>query len=281
VSIYGNHISDSYSVYYYSLTCIQSSLSFVAGKKIMESCSKNLKRLVLELGGKDALVVFADADLDKAASDAVTNSLSNAGQVCCSVERIYVEESVKSDFEQKVVELAKQQKVGVPTQDGITMGPLVTQNQLEIVKKQVDDSIVNGATRLYQSDIPEEGGNFYPVTVLSDLNQDMLIQRAETFGPVVAISTFDGSEKKAVDLANDTEYGLAGYVYSGDLKRGARVARKMRSGQVGINCYSLNAAQLKCPWIGHKNSGFGSHSGMDGFRSFSVPKSLVFTTSAP
>jgi len=255
--------------------------SSATGKKIMESCSKNLKRLVLELGGKDALVVFADADLDKAASDAVTNSLSNAGQVCCSVERIYVEESVKSDFEQKVVELAKQQKVGVPTQDGITMGPLVTQNQLEIVKKQVDDSIVNGATRLYQSDIPEEGGNFYPVTVLSDLNQDMLIQRAETFGPVVAISTFDGSEKKAVDLANDTEYGLAGYVYSGDLKRGARVARKMRSGQVGINCYSLNAAQLKCPWIGHKNSGFGSHSGMDGFRSFSVPKSLVFTTSAP
>lgn len=255
--------------------------SSATGKKIMESCSKNLKRLVLELGGKDPLVVFADADLDQAAYDAVTNSLSNAGQVCCSVERIYVEESVKSEFEQKVVELAKQQKVGVPTQDGVTMGPLVTQSQLEIVKKQVDDSIVNGATKLYQSDIPEEGGNFYPVTVLTDLNQDMLIQRAETFGPVVAISTFDGSEKKAVDLANDTEYGLAGYVYSGDLKRGARVARKMRSGQVGINCYSLNAAQIKCPWIGHKNSGFGSHSGMDGFRSFSVPKSLVFTTSAP
>ncbi|KAL9181506.1 hypothetical protein ACHAXT_010311 [Thalassiosira profunda] len=239
------------------------------GKRIMEKCSKSLKRLVLELGGKDPMVVFADADLDKAARDAVNNSLFNAGQVCCSVERIYVEESAKNEFEQKVVELAKKQKVGVPTEKGVTLGPMVSEMQMEIVKKQVDDSLDNGAKLLYRSDIPESGGNWYPVTVVSDLKQDMNIQANETFGPVVAVSTFDGSEDEAARLANETEYGLASYVYTGDLKKGARVARRIRSGQVGINCYSLVAAQPKCPWVGHKMSGYGAHSGMDGFRSFS------------
>jgi len=248
--------------------------SSATGKRIMEKCAQNLKRLVLELGGKDPMVVFADADLDQAASDAVSNSVFNAGQVCFAVERIYIEESVKTEFEAKVVEIAKQQVVGV------TMGPMVSAMQLENVKKQVDDSIANGATKLFESETPA-GGNFYPVTVLSDLKQDMLIQNAETFGPVVAMSAFDGSEKSAVDLANDTEYGLASYVYTSDLEKGSRVARKIRSGQVGINCYSILKAQPQCPWVGHKSSGFGSHSGMDGFRSFSVPKSLVFTTTAP
>jgi len=222
--------------------------STATGKRIMEKCATNLKRLILELGGKDPLVVFADADLDKAASDAVANSVFNAGQVCCAVERIYVEKSVQSDFEQKVVELAKQQKVGIPTDEGVTMGPMVSQMQLKNVKDQVDDSVEKGAKILYTSEIPKNGGNFYPVQVVSDLKQDMLIQTAETFGPVVAISTFDGSEAEAIKLANDTEYGLASYVYSGDLEKAARVARKIRSGQVGINCYSLVAAQPKCPW---------------------------------
>jgi len=255
--------------------------SSAVGKRIMEKCASKLKRLVLELGGKDPMVVFADADLDKAANDAVANSIFNAGQVCCAVERIYVEESVRGEFEQKCVELAKKQTVGVPTEDGVTMGPMVSQMQLENVKKQVDDSVANGAKKLYESEVPSGGGNFYPITVLSDLKQDMLIQTTETFGPVVAVSTFDGSEAEAAKLANDTEYGLASYVYTSDLEKGSRVARKIRSGQVGINCYSLVAAQLKCPWVGHKMSGFGAHSGMDGFRSFSVPKSLVFTTHAP
>lgn len=256
--------------------------SSATGKRIMEKCATNLKRLVLELGGKDPMVVFADADLDKAASDAVSNSLFNAGQVCCAVERIYIDKSVQSEFEQKVVELAKKQTVGIPTEDGVTMGPMVSQMQYDNVKTQVDDSIENGAKILYQSEIPAgAGGNYYPVTVLSNLKQDMLIQTAETFGPVVAISGFDGSEKEAAQLANDTQYGLASYVYTGDLEKGSRVARKIRSGQVGINCYSILSAQPQCPWVGHKSSGFGSHSGMDGFRSFSVPKSLVFTTTAP
>lgn len=221
--------------------------SSATGKRIMEKSAKNLKRLVLELGGKDPMVVFSDADLDKAAEDAVANSVFNAGQVCCAVERIYIEQSVKAEFEEKVVELAKKHKVGDGSEIGVTMGPMVSQMQLEIVKQQVEDSIKHGAKKLYESDVPP-GGNYFPVTVLTDLTQDMLIQRAETFGPVVALSTFDGTEGEAVKLANDTEYGLASYVYTQDLVKASRVARKIKAGQVGINCYSLIAAQPKCPW---------------------------------
>jgi acyl-CoA reductase-like NAD-dependent aldehyde dehydrogenase len=243
--------------------------SSATGKKIMEKCAKQLKRVVLELGGKDPMIVFADADLDKAAKDAVANSLFNAGQVCCSVERVYVEESIKTEFEQKVVELAKEWKIGDPMNDDVKMGPMVSKAQMEIVKEQVTKAVDSGAQVLYESEIPKNRGNFYPITVLSGLQQDMTIQKNETFGPVISLASFDGSEKEAIRFANDTEYGLASYVYTNDLQKGSRVARKIRSGQVGINCYSMACAQSKCPWIGHKGSGMGSHSGMDGFRSFS------------
>ena len=226
------------------------------------------------------MVVFKDADLDKAANDAVANSLFNCGQVCCAVERVYVCESIQNEFEQKVLDIAKKWKVGNPTDADTTMGPLVSEVQRDNVSKQVEAAIKDGAKVLYQSECPGNG-NFYPVTVLSSLKQDMTIQNLETFGPVVALSTFDGTDEAAIELANSSEFGLASYVYTSDLTKGSRVARKIRSGQVGINCYSLISAQPACPWIGHKQSGFGSHSGMDGFRSFSLPKSLVFTTNAP
>ena len=256
--------------------------STATGKSIMNVCSKNLKRLVLELGGKDPMIVFKDADLDKAANDAVAFSLFNCGQVCCAVERVYVDESIQTEFENKVVDIAKKWKVGNPTDESTTMGPLVSSVQRDNVQKQVETAIDGGAKLLYQSPCPEnKQGNFYPVTVLSSLKQDMPIQKLETFGPVVAMSTFDGSEETAIEMANSSEYGLASCVYTDDLSKGSRVARKIRSGQVGINSFSLLAAQPKCPWVGHKQSGFGSHSGMDGFRSFSVPKSIVFTTNAP
>lgn len=171
-----------------------------------------------------------------------------------------MDESIQHDFEQKVVAIAKRWKVGDPKDAETTMGPLVSQVQRDIVSKQVDAAVKEGAKVLYQSECPTQG-YFFPVTVLSSLKQDMSIQKHETFGPVIALSTFDGSEEAAVSLANDTEYGLAASVYTKDLTKGSRVARRIRSGQVGINCYSSSEAQAACPWIGHKQSGFGSHSG--------------------
>ena len=257
--------------------------STAVGQKIMSHCAKGLKRLVLELGGKDPMVVFADADLELAASDAVKYSLSNTGQVCCSFERVYVDNSIKEEFESKVVEIASSYKVGDGRNEENKVGPLVSKLQRDRVAEQVDTALKSGAKLLYKSTIPEsapEEASFYPVTVLGDVEQSNEIQKVETFGPVVSLATFDGTEEEAIRLANDTEYGLASAVYTADSNKATRVARQIRAGQVGINCYSIDYANTAAPWVGHRNSGFGYHSGMDGWRQFSVPKSLVFTGSA-
>ncbi len=237
--------------------------STATGQHIMKNCATTLKRMVLELGGKDPMIVFADADLDIAAKDAVTNSLANAGQVCCSIERIYVEKSVQVEFERKVVNMARMHRVGMPMAEGVTVGPLVSRMQLEHVKRQVQGSMADGAIMLYESEIPNasarttimttkddemQGGYFHPITVLGSLQQSMSIQKEETFGPIIAISTFNGSEEDAIALANDTEYGLTACVYTLDLEKASRIARRIRAGQVGINCYSPDEAHLKCPW---------------------------------
>jgi len=250
--------------------------SCATGKKIMASAASSLKRLVLELGGKDPMVVFADADLDLAADDAVTWSLSNCGQVCCAVERIYVEEAVAKDFEERVAKRAKVWHAGDGFVETSKIGPMVSSAQKAHVTKQVDEALSAGKARLVcRADGPPDG-NFYPATVLADIQQGTSILKEETFGPVVCITPFDGKEESAVMLSNDSEYGLASYVYTKDLEKAKRVARGIKSGQVGINCYSMVAASPKCPWIGAKGSGFGYHSGVEGWRQFSVPKSLVF-----
>lgn len=255
--------------------------SSAAGRKIMANAAPNLKRLVLELGGKDPMVVFDDADVDKAAKDAVMYSLCNTGQVCCSVERIYVPESILPEFEKKVVEYASDYKVGNGMDPDVKVGPMVSRLQRDHVAQQVDGAIQQGAKLLLKSDVPAdaEGSSFYPVTVLSNVTHDMDVFQRETFGPVVAISTFDNSEEEAIRLANETEYGLSGSVYSKDVEKARRVATRIGCGQVGINCWALENMNIACPWVGHKNSGFGYHSGIDGFHQFSIPKSLVFEPS--
>eukprot|EP00978_Attheya_sp_CCMP212_P028124 scaffold96297_cov53-Attheya_sp.AAC.4 len=237
--------------------------SSAVGKHIMTACATSLKRLVLELGGKDPMIVFSDADLDLAAADAVKYSLYNAGQVCCSVERIYVDDSIRSQFEQKVLHIASTQYHVIGPINNVNdddpkktqVGPLVSALQHNLVQGQVDDAVQQGATLLYQSEIPvsnpEQGStttHYFPITVLSNLKQTMIIQTQETFGPVVAISTFDGSEMDAIRLANDSEYGLSSSVYTRDLEKGKRVSRNIQSGQVGINCYPLEHANVACPW---------------------------------
>ena len=220
------------------------------GKKIMQSCASDLKRLILELGGKDPLIVFSDADLEKAAKDTVAYSLANAGQVCCAVERVFVEESVKARFEERVVAYAREWKVGPGTEETSKLGPMVSQTQLSIVEDQVKHALDVGATLLFESEIPDDKrGNWAPVRVMTDLDQSMRILKEETFGPIISLSSFDGSEDEAVRLANDSEYGLCSYVYSNDVSKAARVGRRINSGQIGINCYSLACAQPQCPWV--------------------------------
>jgi len=250
--------------------------SSATGKKIMSNASAQLKRVILELGGKDPMVVFADADLDTAAQDAVAFSLDNTGQVCCSIERIYVAEEIQKEFTEKVTELAKDYKVGNGLDESVKVGPMVSTMQRDVVQQHVQDAVDKGASLNYQGPIPEGKGNFFPVTVLSNVKEDMKIYREETFGPIVSIISFDGTENEAIRLANDTEYGLASSVYTKDMEKAERVGNAIEAGQVGINCYSLCNMDVGCPWVGHKQSGMGFHSGYEGFLQFSLPKTLVF-----
>lgn len=286
--------------------------SSATGRKIMAGCAPTLKRLVLELGGKDPMLVFADADLDKAAEDAVGFSLLNCGQVCCSVERVYVAQAVSARFEALCAAKAAAYVAGDGFDAEARIGPMVSAAQRDHVQAQVDDAVRKGARVLAQAAVKPGapvGATFFPATVLADVPASAAISRSKTFGPVVCLAAFDGSEAEAARLANDSEYGLAAYVYTRDLAKAARVAGQIKAGQVGINNWSLGKAPTRCPWVGAKGSGFGCHSGDEGarahaalraslrlarlpdtppcrprslplgasgWRQFSVPKSLIF-----
>ena len=250
--------------------------SRATGIRIMESAAKDLKRLVLELGGKDPLIVFADADLEEAAEVCVKHSLRNTGQVCCSVERVYVAESVAGAFEALVVERAREWNHGSGFEDGVKMGPMVSAEQRAKVEVQVKDAVQSGARLLLGGETPQGPGYFYPATVLADVGPAAAMSREETFGPVVSLTVFDGTEEAAIRLANDTPYGLGANVFTRDTERAMRVARSIRSGQVGINQYLGSAPGA--PWVGARQSGFGYLGGLDGHRQFTVPKSISFPT---
>jgi acyl-CoA reductase-like NAD-dependent aldehyde dehydrogenase len=224
--------------------------SSATGKHIIEKAAPQMKRVVLEMGGKDPLIVFDDADVDKAAKDAVQYSLCNTGQVCCSIERVYVAESIYEEFQGLSRKYAAEYKVGDGMDPENKTGPMVSKMQRDHVQQQVEDAISKGAKMLHQSAVPEhsEKASFYPVTVLADVNETMDVFTKETFGPVVAIAKFDGSEAEALRLANDTEYGLASSVYTKDIEKAKRVAARIGAGQVGINCYAIDAMNVNCPW---------------------------------
>ena len=224
--------------------------SSATGRRIIEKAAPQMKRVVLEMGGKDPMVVFEDADIDKAAQDAVKYSLSNTGQVCCSIERIYVAESIYDEFQKLAAKYASGYKVGNGMDPANHVGPMVSKAQRSIVQGQVEDAIGKGAKLLHKSGVPEnvEGSSFHPVTVLADLDDSMDVFTKETFGPVVAMAKFDGSEAEAIRLANKTEYGLGSSIYTKDMDKARRVAARIGAGQVGINCYAIAAMDIACPW---------------------------------
>jgi acyl-CoA reductase-like NAD-dependent aldehyde dehydrogenase len=248
--------------------------SRATGQKIMQAAGSGLKRLVLELGGKDPLIVFEDADLDAAAECAVRHALRNTGQVCCSVERIYVAAPVAAEFEERVLAKARLWTHGSGFDEASRMGPMVSEEQRRKVVEQVDEAVSQGARLVLGGSASDGPGYFYPATVLADVAQSLRISHEETFGPVVSLTPFDGTEDAAVELANDTPYGLGANVYTRDLERGMRVARRIRSGQVGVNQY-LGSAK-GAPWVGARQSGFGFLGGVEGHRQFTVPKSISY-----
>lgn len=234
-----------------------------AGQHILESAGRGLKRVILELGGKDPLIVLPDADLDAAAAFAARNSFRNAGQVCVSTERIYVHRSIAERFEQAVAEKAKAMKQGPGTEEGVAIGPMVNARQKQHVLRQIESALAQGAKAIAGHE--PRPGNFVAPTVLVDVRPDMDIMREETFGPVAAIVRYDEIDH-AIRWANESPYALGGAVFGADVERAESVARRLHSGMVGINRGCGGAKGT--PWVGAKQSGYGYHSGRDGHRQF-------------
>ncbi len=232
-----------------------------AGKHILAACGSGLKRVILELGGKDPMIVLSDADLDKAADFAVSNSFRNCGQVCVSTERIYVVDDVAETFENKVVERVLNLKIGDGADDTTTLGPMVNNRQKQHVLEHIDSAKREGAT-VRCGDEPMDG-NWVAPTVLTDLNNDMEIMRDETFGPVACIMRVADAEA-ALAAANDTPFGLGACVFGE--AQAEDVARRMTAGMIGINrgCGGASGS----PFVGAQQSGYGFHGGTMGIRQF-------------
>ena len=234
-----------------------------AGEDILASASSPLKRVILELGGKDPLVVLADADVQAAARFAVRNSFRNAGQVCVSTERIYVVEAIADAFEEAVVAQTAGLQQGSGLEEGIFLGPMVNARQKKAVEEQVASALAAGARLAHRG--ADLGGNFHPPTVLCDVDHRMDIMQAETFGPVACIQRV-ADANEAVLLANDSPYGLGAVVFGADTEDTVALARRLKAGMVGIN-RGVGGAH-GAPWVGAKQSGYGFHSGRDGHRQF-------------
>jgi aldehyde dehydrogenase (NAD+)/succinate-semialdehyde dehydrogenase/glutarate-semialdehyde dehydrogenase len=246
--------------------------SVSAGQHIMAACASGLKRLVLELGGKDPMIVCADADLELAADFAVRESMRNSGQVCCAVERVYVEQSVAERFTELVVERAGAITAGDGHED-VFMGPMASAAQRDHVAAQVEDARRRGATVPVGGTVRPGPGLFYEPTVVCGVDESMQLMCDETFGPVVTLRTVESGEQ-AVELANDSPYGLGGSVWCGDHERGLALASRLQAGQVGINRGLGGAGDP--PWAGVRHSGFGYLGSPDGYRMFSRPLSLTW-----
>ena len=231
-----------------------------AGKDIMKSASSSLHRLVMELGGNDPMIVLHDADVQAAARFAVASSFENAGQMCTSTERVYVDESVYDMFIKRVVEVASQYKVGPWNESRVNIGPLASQQQHEHVLKHLKDAAEKGAK--FELGASSYNAPFIQPTVVSDITDKMLIEQDETFGPVVAIAKFNSVEE-AIARANNSIYGLGAVVFGH--RDAKKVADEMEAGMVSVNG---GVGSGDAPWVGAKQSGFGYHGGIEGHRQF-------------
>jgi len=238
--------------------------SLTTGKRIAAAAAERLLPVVLELGGKDPMLVLDDADIDVASSAAVWGAFVNAGQACLSVERCYVHRSLYESFALACAEKTKQLRVGNGIDPHTDVGPMIRERQVRIVEAHVEDARARGARVLAGGTrLPELGANFYAPTVLADVTHEMRIMREETFGPVLPVMATEDDDE-AVRLANDSEYGLAGSVWTRDAKRGERLARRIHAGTVMVNdvisCFGISEA----PHGGVKASGVGRTHGRFG-----------------
>ena len=247
--------------------------STATGKKIMEGAAGDLKRITLELGGNDASIVLPDADVEKVAEQLFWSSFSNAGQVCIAAKRIYIHEDIYDDLSKAIAEYAKTVVVGDGSQQGTGVGPIQNKKQYERVLELIQDAKDNGYKFLTGGDKDPSGTGYYvPITILDNPPEDARIVAEEQFGPVMPLMKF-GSVDEVIERANNSEYGLAGAVWTKDTDKGVEIAEQLETGTVWINEFM----QLSpfAPFGGHKQSGFGAEYGIDGLKEFTYPQVIT------
>lgn len=236
--------------------------SVSTGVEVMEAAAQNLIPVILELGGKDPMIVFEDAPFERAVHGAVYGAFANAGQICVSVERVYVQESIYDLFVQGVVKKTRDLRVGISDESDV--GAMTSAQQIKIFNDHVDDALQKGALLLTER---KTDGPFVNMVVLKNVNHTMKIMKEETFGPALPVMAFK-TEAEAVALANDSQFGLNASVWTRDIKKGKRVASQLLVGNCAVNDVIKNIGNPSLPFGGTKRSGMGRYHGPEGLRSF-------------
>jgi acyl-CoA reductase-like NAD-dependent aldehyde dehydrogenase len=251
--------------------------STATGRKVAVQAADRLIPVSLELGGKDPMIVLQDADLERAANMAVQWAFSNSGQICISVERVYVEAPVHDAFVQKVVQKTRALRQGVPGAPGkIDVGAMTNPPQVDIVRNHVQDAIDKGAEVPVGGKAPEGPGQYFEPTVLTGVDHTMKIMTEETFGPTLPIMKVRDADE-AVRLANDSRYGLNSSVFSKDVAKGEAVARRLDAGNACVNDALMNYLAIEAPFGGTNESGLGARHGAPGIRKYCETQTLLIT----
>ncbi|NWG53209.1 MAG: aldehyde dehydrogenase family protein [Hydrogenophilaceae bacterium] len=244
--------------------------STATGKSVMESASKDLKRLTLELGGNDAAIVLPDVDLDAVAPKIFFGAFYNSAQICVATKRLYVHEDIYDGLRDRLVAIANATKMGDGAEQGVMLGPIQNKRQFDRVMALLDEARKSGLV-LLQSAAPATGGYFVPVTIVDNPPEDSRVVREEAFGPILPMLKFSNIDD-VIDRANASEYGLGGSVWSKDADKAMEIARRMETGTVWIN--QNLSLRPDAPFAGHKHSGFGVENGLEGLLEYMAPQAV-------
>ena len=248
--------------------------SVPVGKTLMAKAAESLTPVSLELGGNDAMLVCEDANIERAVNGAIWAGFQNSGQSCGAVERVYVHRDVYQPFMELLRERVVALRQGPAFDHDVDVGAMCTERQAKTVEAHYEDALAKGATVWAQAEVSTENGHFFPATVLSDVDHDMLVMREESFGPILGVMKVDSMEE-AVELANDSDLGLTGSVWSKNTRKAVTLGRRIEAGVISINDHLMSHGVAQTPWGGLKESGIGRSHGQLGFEEMTEPQVVI------